>query len=63
MSKRRKTDRERLLDDAKQPSAEALAMLLRNGGGTHTDSRADENKRKGRLKGAEKRKFRDGDYD
>lgn len=30
-------------------------MLLRNGGGSHRESKADENKRKGRLRGAEKR--------
>lgn len=53
--KKKKSQKERLLEDAKQPSADALAMLLRNGGGKHTDSKADENKRKGRLRGAEKK--------
>ena len=60
---RRKTDRERLLEDAKQPSQQGIDVLLRGGAGVHRDSLAARNKRNGRLKGAEKAKFRRGDYD
>lgn len=66
MSRRRKkikSEKERLLADAKRPSPETVAMMLRGGGGKHTESLAKQNKRTGRLKGPEKRKFNDGDYD
>jgi hypothetical protein len=63
MTKRRRKKKRSLVDDAHTPSEVLLAALLQTGGGSHTESRATQNKRKGRLKGAEKRKFRDGNYD
>ncbi len=50
-------------DEHKLPSKVALEARLQTGGGTHRESKEAANKRKGRLRGNEKKKYRSGDYD
>jgi hypothetical protein len=61
MSKRRKKINE--LDAYKLPSPVSLSALLHPGSGAHVESKEKRNKRTGRLKGAEKARFKRGDYD
>lgn len=50
-------------DEHKIPSKILREAKQQTGGGVHRSSKEDENRRKGRLKGAEKQRFRNGDYD
>ncbi len=49
-------------DEHKQPSKILREARQQTGGGTHRSSKEEENKRKGRLRGNEKKNLMNGDY-
>lgn len=66
MARKRKTRRVKTKhshDEHLGPSQVALSAKQQTGGGTHQESRAERNKRTGRLRGDEKRRIKGGDYD